>query len=91
MTLPRGFSMKIVIVGCGKIGTAIATELNLEEHDISVVDINHDAVTRLADSIDVMGIEGNGATYEVLEEAGAETADLVIAATARDVRLIDSK
>ena len=84
MTLPRGFSMKIVIVGCGKIGTAIATELNLEEHDISVVDINHDAVTRLADSIDVMGIEGNGATYEVLEEAGAETADLVIAATARD-------
>lgn len=76
--------MKIVIVGCGKVGVSIATQLNTEGHDISVVDINHDSVTRLSESLDVMGIEGNGATYEVLAEAGAPTADLLIAATARD-------
>lgn len=76
--------MKIVIVGCGKVGTSIANQLNAEGHDIVVVDINHDAVTNLSESIDVMGVEGNGATYDVLVEAGAQTADLVIAAAARD-------
>ena len=76
--------MKIVIVGCGKVGTSIARELNASDHEISVVDNNRAAVNRLSESLDVLGIEGNGATYEVLAEAGAETADLVIAATARD-------
>lgn len=76
--------MKIVIVGCGKVGSSIARELNSEGHEISVVDNSREAVTRLSDSLDVMGIEGNGATYDVLAEAGAQTADLVIAATARD-------
>ncbi|MBR1483513.1 MAG: Trk system potassium transporter TrkA [Ruminococcus sp.] len=76
--------MKIVIVGCGKVGTSIATELNAEGHEIVVIDINHTAVTRLSDSIDAMGIEGNGATYETLDEAGARNADLVIAAAAKD-------
>ena len=76
--------MKIIIVGCGKVGTAIATELNAEDHEIVVVDINREAVTRLSDSLDVLGIEGNGAIYETLEEAGAGNADLVIAAAARD-------
>lgn len=76
--------MNIVIVGCGKVGTSIANQLNAEGHDIVVIDINHDAVRNLSESIDVMGIEGNGATYDVLVEAGAQTADLVIAAAARD-------
>lgn len=76
--------MKIVIVGCGKVGTSIATELNVEGHEIVVVDVNRSAVTRLSDSIDAMGIEGNGATYSTLDEAGAGSADLVIAAAARD-------
>ncbi len=76
--------MKIVIVGCGKVGTSIASELNLAGHNIVVIDINRAAVTRLSDSIDGMGIEGNGATYETLSEAGSGDADLVIAVTARD-------
>lgn len=76
--------MKIVIVGCGKVGSSIATQLNAEGHEISVVDISTKAVSRLSESLDVMGIAGNGATYDVLSEAGAQTADLVIAATARD-------
>lgn len=76
--------MRIVIIGCGKVGTSIARELNAENHDISVVDNDRKAVARLSETLDVLGVEGNGATYEVLAEAGAETADLVIAATARD-------
>ena len=80
----RGKFMRIIIVGCGKVGSSIASELNLEGHEISVVDINHGAVDKLANSLDVLGIEGNGATYDVLIEAGAEYADLLIAATARD-------
>ncbi len=67
--------MRIVIVGCGKVGTSIATELNSEGHNIVVVDINREAVQNLSDSLDVMGVEGNGATYEVLMEAGADAAD----------------
>ena len=69
--------MRIVIVGCGKVGTSIASQLNAEGHDIVVVDIDRNAVQN-------MGIEGNGASYEVLAEAGAEKADLVIAAAALD-------
>lgn len=76
--------MKIIIVGCGKVGTSIATELNSEGHQIRLIDVNRAAVTRLSDSIDAMGIEGNGATYETLKEAEVSSADLVIAATARD-------
>lgn len=76
--------MRIVIVGCGKVGTSIATELNSEGHNIVVVDINREAVQNLSDSLDVMGVEGNGATYEVLIEAGADAADILIAAAAAD-------
>ncbi|HBM98257.1 MAG TPA: Trk system potassium transporter TrkA, partial [Ruminococcus sp.] len=54
--------MRIVIVGCGKVGTSIATELNSEGHNIVVVDIDREAVQNLSDSLDVMGVEGNGAT-----------------------------
>lgn len=76
--------MKIIIVGCGRVGTSIATELNLEGHDITVIDTKRDEVQNLSDTLDIMGIEGNGATYEILSEAGAESADLLIAATALD-------
>lgn len=76
--------MRIIIVGCGKVGTSIATQLNAEGHDIVVVDINREAVENLSNTLDVMGIEGNGASFEVLSEAGAEHADLLIAAAALD-------
>ncbi len=76
--------MKIIIVGCGKVGTSIATELISEGHQIRLIDINRSAVVKLSESIDAMGIEGNGAIYETLREAEVSSADLVIAATARD-------
>lgn len=76
--------MKIIIIGCGKIGTSIATQLIREGHDIVVVDTNRNAVENLSNSLDIMGVEGNGATFSVLTEAGVAHADLLIAAAAAD-------
>lgn len=76
--------MNIIIVGCGKVGSTIAKQLDAEGHDIVIIDKNARVVQQLADSLDVMGVEGNGATYGTLEEAGVKTADLLIAVTAAD-------
>lgn len=76
--------MKIIIVGCGKIGSTIATELNSEGHEITVIDNDPIAVENLTNSIDLMGIEGNGASFDVLSEAELDTTDLIIAATGAD-------
>lgn len=76
--------MNIIIVGCGKVGSTIARQLNAEGHNIVVIDKKAAAVESLTDSLDIMGIEGNGATVNILSEAGVEQADLLIAVTAAD-------
>ncbi len=76
--------MKIVIVGCGKVGRTIAEQLDGEGHSITVVDNNPRCVNRLAQHLDVMGIEGDGASREVLMEAGVMNADLMIAVADAD-------
>lgn len=76
--------MKIIIVGCGKVGRTIAEQLNGEKHDITVVDIKESVIIRLADKLDVMGIHGDGSSREILLEAGISTADLLIAVTDAD-------
>lgn len=53
-------------------------------NSICVVDIDGNVVHKLADTYDVMGIIGNGASYSVLQEAGLEYADLLIAVTKSD-------
>ena len=76
--------MKIIIVGNGKVGYAIASQLAGERHDIVMVDNNAVALHRAENALDVMCIEGNGASIRVLQQAGAQTADLVIAVTNLD-------
>ena len=76
--------MNIIIVGCGKVGSTIAKQLNAEGHNIVVVDNNPRPVEQITETLDVMGIEGNGATYKILMEAGVKVADLLIAVTAAD-------
>lgn len=76
--------MRIIIVGCGKVGTTIAEQLVEEGHDISMIDMDGDAVTDIANRIDVLGVVGNGASYSVQKEAGIEDADLLIAVTGSD-------
>lgn len=76
--------MNVIIVGLGKLGMTMTKQLVNEGHSVSVVDINNDKLTKAVDAYDVMGVWGNGATVEVLEEAGASKAKLIIAATASD-------
>lgn len=76
--------MKIIIVGCGKVGTTLAEQLNRENHDITLIDTNDEAIQNISDSADVMGVTGNGAVYQVQMEAGIQDADLLIATTNSD-------
>ncbi len=76
--------MKIIIVGDGKVGMILTEYLSLEGHDIMVIDNNPEVVEHAVNAFDVMGLSGNGANYNVLIEAGATKADLLIAATSSD-------
>lgn len=78
--------MKIILVGCGNAGSTIARSLSKEGHDIVVVDKLVRAVQDISMEYDLMGIVGNGASLEVLEEAGVKTADILIAMTDSDER-----
>lgn len=76
--------MKILIVGLGKVGYAIAQQLEGEHHDLTLVDASADALTHAENSIDAMFVTGNGAGVGTLIHAGVRDADLVIAVTEND-------
>ena len=76
--------MKIIIVGCGKVGATLTEQLSREGHDITVVDQNPSVVQLISTTYDVMGVSGNGASYSVQREAGIDEADLMIAVTNSD-------
>lgn len=77
-------TLNIVIVGCGKVGHTLTEQLVFEGHDITIVDINDRVIRDTTEVFDVMGIHGNGASLSVLEEAGIEKADMIIAVTGSD-------
>lgn len=76
--------MKIIIVGCGRVGESLAEKLNDDGNDVTVVDMSAVKVQELTDRFDVMGVVGNGATHSTLLEAGIENTDLFIAVTNSD-------
>ncbi len=76
--------MEIILVGCGKVGAALVSQLSEEGHSITIIDTCADKVQRLTEDLDVMGIVGNGSSINVLTEAGMETADVFIAVTGSD-------
>lgn len=76
--------LKIIIVGCGKVGMALTETLRREGHDITVIDTDQQKVIETADLYDVMGMVGNGASYSTLMEVGIESSDLIIAVTGSD-------
>ena len=76
--------MNIIIVGCGKVGSALAEQLADDGHDITVIDTNAEAVRRVTDTADVMGLVGNGAVHLVQQEAGIKYADMFIVMTNSD-------
>ena len=76
--------MKIIIVGCGKIGSTILASLTAEGHDVTAVEVDADLLTEITNVYDVMGVCGNGADCETLAEAGVADAELLVAATGSD-------
>ncbi len=76
--------MKIVIVGCGKIGKTILSSLLAEGHDIVAVDTDPDVITEISNIYDSMCVCGSGTDYDTLNEAGVAKADLCVACTDSD-------
>lgn len=76
--------MNIIVAGCGKIGKAVIGTLCSEGHDVTVMDKNPDTVREITNIYDVIGVCGNSADCETLEEADVENAELFICATGSD-------
>jgi len=76
--------MRVIICGAGQVGYGIAERLAAERNDVSVIDTSADLIRAVRDNLDVRGFVGHGAHPDVLEKAGAEQADMIIAVTLFD-------
>lgn len=76
--------MRIIICGAGRVGFGIAKRLSTEKNEVTVVDQSKELVRSLSERLDVRGVVGNGSYPEVLAEAGAREADMIIAVTYSD-------
>ncbi|MCM1258317.1 MAG: Trk system potassium transporter TrkA [Roseburia sp.] len=76
--------MKIIIAGDGKVGATLVRQLSAEDYDLTLVDVNPNRLDSSSERFDILAVEGNCASMEVLKQAGVETADLLIAATSAD-------
>ena len=76
--------LKIIIVGCSRVGETLIEELSLEGHDITIVDKDREKVSEITSLYDIMGVVGNGASFGVQLEAGIKDANLIIAVTESD-------
>lgn len=79
-----GEVMKIVLVGCGKIGKTIIASLVREKHDVTAIDVNPKVVETVTNLFDVMTLCGSATEYTILKEANVGKADLFIAVTDSD-------
>ena len=80
--------MNLVIIGIGRVGETLISNFITENHDIVIIDINHDTVQSFVNKYDVNGIPGSGLERDVLLSAGVEKADFVIACTTQDEKNI---
>lgn len=76
--------MKVIIVGAGEVGFHIASHLTLENKDVVVIDNNPEATRRISDNLDVQIVMGSGSSPVVLEEAGIQQAEIILAVTNSD-------
>lgn len=76
--------MKIIVVGCGKVGSVLAEQLNNEDHEVTVIDSNSEKLEIMLERLDVQSYMGNGSSYKVQMSAGVKQADLLIAVTSKD-------
>jgi trk system potassium uptake protein TrkA len=73
--------MKIIIVGAGAVGSIVAQKLSAENHDVTLIETEEKAVSAVQRSLDALVLTGNGASWELLEEAGVDRTDILIAVT----------
>lgn len=73
-----------MIIGAGAVGSQLAEQLSKENHDVVVIEKNRERLRKLQDELDILVIEGNGASPKVLKEAGVERCDLLMALTNSD-------
>ncbi len=76
--------MRVIISGAGQVGYGIAEKLSLEGNEVTVIDSNGDLVQRVRDTLDARGVHGHGSHPDVLAQAGARDADMLIAVTQVD-------
>ena len=76
--------MKIIVVGCGKVGTSIISSLVGEGHDVVAIDASANVIEEIGNIYDVMCVCGSGTDCETLSEAGADKAELFVAVTGSD-------
>jgi trk system potassium uptake protein len=76
--------LKALIIGCGRVGSSVALQLHQEGWDVTVVDENEDALSRLGESWPGTFIVGHGMDTDLLREAGIEETDAVVVATDGD-------
>ncbi len=76
--------MRIIISGCGKIGTTIIDSLVKEGHDVVAIDDNNDVITEISNIYDIMCVCGSGTDYETLSEAGVDKAEMFVAVAGSD-------
>lgn len=76
--------MNIIIVGCGKVGGALAAQLNSEGNNVTIIDQDSAKVRAISTKYDIMGVIGNGASRATQKEAGIDETDLLIAVTGND-------
>ena len=80
--------MKVVILGCGRVGATLASQMDKAGHSIAVIDSNSDSFQRLDPDFQGDRLIGNGVDEDVLRRAGIDRADALIAVTNGDNRNI---
>ncbi len=78
--------MNIVVVGCGRVGAAIAADLDTRGHQVTIIDVSTGAFERLPSTFKGTAIRGDGTDEDTLRRAGAEGADVFLALTEGDNR-----
>jgi trk system potassium uptake protein len=76
--------MKIIIIGAGEVGFFLAKKLSSEKHNLVIIDADEERCKKAQETLDVSVIQGDGSSQGILMEAGLESADMLIAASAVD-------
>lgn len=76
--------MQAIVIGAGEVGYDVARLLAMEQHDVTVVDVNPEPLESIQNRLDVLTVQGSGTSEEVLRACGATRADILVAVTTVD-------